>query len=263
MIHPDNDLVSLVEPIIKQAGDILLAYYAKPLVRYEKKGHGFVTEADLASEKFLIAELAKLIPHVSFFAEESGQNGPEQSPYCWVIDPLDGTTNFAQRLPYFCISVALTYKDEPIFAMLYQPLLKELFYAIKGQGAYLNGQRIRVAQAPVDRGIVAIGLPYAKDQKYAQLLRDAWQIARRVYAIRHFGAVALDLAYVAAGRLDAVVFEELGWWDVAAGMLLVSEAGGFVSDFQGEKLGPKYLNCIASSSVILQKELKELVKAHV
>lgn len=260
MMHLENDLVSAVEPIIKQAGDILLGYYNTTLVRHEKHGNGFVTEADLASEQFLIKELGALVPGAAFFAEESGKSGHLNADYCWVIDPLDGTTNFANHLPYFCISVALTYKNQPIFGMIYNPLLKELFYAIKGQGAYLNGQRMRVSRSEVARCVVAIGLPYAKDQHYAHLLQDAWLIAKQVYAIRHFGAAALDLAYVAAGKLDGVIFEELGWWDIAAGMILVQEAGGIVADFEGGTPTPAYRNCIATSGAQLQGELMRLVK---
>ena len=260
MIHLENDLVSLIEPIIKQAGDIVLSYYNKPLERHEKEGHGFVTQADLASEQFLIKKLGELIPEASFFAEESGISNSGTSAYCWVIDPLDGTTNFAHRVPYFCISVALTYKNSPILGVVYQPMLKEFFYAIKGQGAYLNGQKIVVSRSMIAKSMVAIGLPYAKDAEYAQLLQDAWVISNRVYSIRHFGAVALDLAYLAAGRLDGVIFEELGWWDIAAGMVLVTEAGGLITDFSGLVPTPQYRSCMAVNGVPLQQELKNIIK---
>lgn len=263
MLHGENDLVLAVEPIIKQAGDILLGYYNTALTRREKPGHGFVTEADLASERFLIKKLGALVPEASFFAEESGKTGRTNADYCWVIDPLDGTTNFACGLPYFCVSVALTYKNKPVFGMIYQPLLKELFYAVEGQGAYLNGNRIRVSRLDVAQSVIAVGLPYAKDTHYAHLLRESGHIAKKVYAIRHFGAVALDLAYLAAGRFEGVIFEELGWWDIAAGMVLVSEAGGLLSDFEGLVLTPEYRSCVATNSPTLQGELMKLLKTNV
>jgi myo-inositol-1(or 4)-monophosphatase len=262
MIH-DKDIASLVEPIIRNAGQIIRSYFHKRLTWQEKENDGgFVTEADLASENYLIQALTSIISGASFFAEESGKK-KGSGPYCWVIDPLDGTTNFAHGLPYFCISVALTYEDIPVFGMIYQPLLDELFYATKGKGAYLNGTKIQTSSPPFEKSLIAIGLPYAKHRSYDYLLENAWVIARQAYAIRHFGAVALDIANVAAGRLDAVVFEDLGWWDAAAGIILVTEAGGIATDFQGKNVGPDYRSFIACGSSELQAKLVDLLKAKV
>ena len=240
----------VVEPIMCKAGDILLSYQAKQLTRTQKEEHGFVTEADLASEQFLISELSKIMPEASFCAEESGISGSTTSDYSWVIDPLDGTTNFSYGLPYYCISVALTYRDEPQFGMIYQPLLGELFYAQKGMGAFLNGQPITVS-APEDfnKSLIAVGLPYPAQER-VNMVGMAQQVAGKAHGIRHFGAIALDLAYVAAGRLDGVMFGGLAWWDVAAGMLLIQEAGGLVSDFQGNQLNPAYRTCIGGGPMV-------------
>ena len=260
MMHRKLDLVRVVTPIIKGAGSIVLSYFNTVLDRTEKSGdHGFVTKADLESERYLIKHLASIIPGASFFAEESGKTGGIATGYCWVIDPLDGTTNFAHRLPYFCISVALTYNNEPVFGMIFQPITQELFYAASGMGAFLNGKRIRVSEDSFSQGMIALGLPYAKDDTFDYLLHRTLTIAREAYAIRHFGAVALDAAYVASGSLEGMFFENLGWWDVAAGMLIIQESGGIVTDFHGESVNPGYKSFIAGAPKIHQR-LKELLK---
>ena len=239
---------AVLEPIIRQAGVILLSYYGKVLARQEKRNHGFVTEADYASEHYLIDQLAKILPEASFFAEESGKSG--DNDYCWVIDPLDGTTNFAHKLPYFCISVALTYKGKPQVGILYQPLTDELFFAEQGKGAFLNGEKIKISSPKsFSKSLVAMGLPY-QSLKKKKLLHTAEQIAQQVYGVRHFGAIALDLAYVACGRMDGVFFTYLAWWDVAAGMILIEQAGGVVTDFSGQSVLEDCASCIAGSKMV-------------
>lgn len=240
----------VVEPIVRKAGDILLSYHGKQLTRTQKERHGFVTEADLASEQYLIKELSNVLPEASFCAEESGNSGNSDSGYSWVIDPLDGTTNFSYGLPYFCISVALTYHDVPQVGVVYQPLLNEFFYAQQGMGAFLNGQPITVSSPErLDQSLVVIGLPYPAKER-AAMVGIAQKIASKVHSIRHFGAIALDLAYLATGRLDGVLFGGLAWWDVAAGMLLITEAGGRVTDFEGNQLNPQYKTCISGSPMV-------------
>ena len=259
-MHKELDLVGVVTPIIKGAGSILLSYFNTSLERKEKEGdHGFVTKADLESESYLIKHLSAALPGSSFFAEESGQTGNTSQGYCWVIDPLDGTTNFAHGLPYFCISVALTLKNEPIFGMIYQPITDELFYATKGGGAYLNAKPLKVSQAPFDKSVIALGLPYAKDDTFGFLLARTLTIGRQSYAIRHLGAVALDAAYVAAGVLEGMFFENLGWWDVAAGMLLIEEAGGMVTDFQGKIINPAYKSFVAGGGEVHKRLIEILI----
>lgn len=259
MMHKELDLIGVVTPIIKSAGAIVLSYFNTALDRTQKNGQGFVTQADLDSERYLIEQLAPIISGASFFAEESGKTGKNTSDYCWVIDPLDGTTNFAHGIPYFCISVALTYHQEPIFGMIYQPITQELFYAVQGEGAYVNGKPLSVSSASFSQAVIALGLPYAKDDTFAFLLHRTLTIARQVFAIRHFGAVALDAAYVASGALEGMFFEHLGWWDVAAGMLIVQEAGGRVSDFQGNRVNSAYKSFIAGAPGVHQR-LQELLK---
>ncbi|MGB8367431.1 MAG: inositol monophosphatase family protein [Candidatus Babeliales bacterium] len=237
-----------LEPIVRHAGTILLSYYGKKLAYQEKKAHGFVTEADRSSENYLIKELQNFFPEASFFAEESGQLG--KSDYCWVIDPLDGTTNFVHTLPYFCISIALTYKEKPQVGIVYQPLTKEFFFAEKGKGAFLNGNHIKVSSPDhFNKSLIAMGLSYKSQQKN-KLLRKGEKITQQAYGVRHFGAIALDLAYIACGRLDGLFLTYLAWWDVAAGILLIEEAGGKIADFSGQPLAKGYTSCIAGGRMV-------------
>jgi myo-inositol-1(or 4)-monophosphatase len=243
-----------IKPIMEKAGQILLGFFDKKLTFTEKDQSGFVTEADLASEKYLIDTLGSLLPQSAFYAEESGKTGT--GDYRWVIDPLDGTTNFAHRLPYFCISVALTHHDKPIVGAIYNPMLKDFFYAQQGGGATLNGVPIRVReQQDLSRTVMAVGFPYAKNTQFMKLVEGVQRVLPATYALRSFGAVALDLAYVAAGRLDGAFFEGLGWWDVAAGIVLIEEAGGKATDFQGGQIGPDYASFVAANGPMHQKLL--------
>ena len=238
----------ILEPILRQAGEILLSYYNKPLSHHEKISGGFVTEADVSSEKFLIEQLLTALPTASIWAEESGKTG-QKSDYCWVIDPLDGTTNFAHGLPYFCISVALTCNNIPYVGAIYQPMTDEFFYAQTGVGAFLNGKPISVSAAQFNQALVSIGLPYRKPEQESLITR-AKQIMQESYTIRHCGAIALDLAYVACGKMDGVFLSQLAWWDIAAGTVLIEQAGGIVTDFGGKPLNPDYTTAIAGGKIV-------------
>ncbi|MCF7899894.1 inositol monophosphatase [Candidatus Babeliales bacterium] len=237
------ELVLQVEGIIKEAGELLCSYFTKTVERNVKSDGSFATEADIASEKFLIQKLAPLIKDAGFIAEESGE---KKAPvYNWVIDPLDGTTNFAQGLPYFCISVALTKNDIPLFGVIYQPLLKEYFYALQGCGAFLNGKKIAVSnRKKIDESIVIVATPYVKSKEFFKSMNS---VEHKVYTFRTFGAAALDQAYCAAGRADIVMFQDLSWWDVAAGMLIIQEAGGVASTFQKGLITPQYRTFIGGN----------------
>lgn len=244
-----------LEAIIKKAGTIILSYVHKQLFYTEKDQNGFVTEADLASEQFLIKELGALLPQACVIAEESGETGLVND-YCWVIDPLDGTTNFAHHIPYYCISVALTYQQKPVLGIVYNPLIDEYFYAQKGMGAYLNGVKMGVShEKNVAKSMVVVGFPYAKNEQFMDLVHKVQQILPESYALRYFGAAALDLAHVAAGRVDAAFFEGLKWWDMAAGILLVEEAGGIATDFQGKGVDPLCRSIVAANRPMHEKLL--------
>lgn len=251
-------LPATIEPIIKRAGEIVVSYFRRIIQCKIKKTGGFVTEADLASEQYLTKQLEQVLPGASFIGEELGKNDG-CTEYCWVIDPLDGTTNFVHGIPYFCISIALTLKDEPLFGAVYQPLTDEYFYAERGAGAFLNGRRICVSSVEhLHQSIPVIGFPYKKERQFEHLLKLTNEIAPKTYTFRHFGAAALDQAYVACGRLDAVLFEDLGWWDVAAGMLLIEEGGGIVTDYEGKLVDSHYKTFVAAGPH-LYTQLKELI----
>lgn len=245
------DLYADLERILKGAGEILCSYWGKQL-KHQHKRDGFLTEADLASESYLIEKLTTLVP-ADIWAEESGQSVLNNNGYRWVIDPLDGTTNFAYGIPYFCISVALTHHDEPIHAAIYNPLQDEFWYARRGAGAWCNNKKIAVsAPKRLEDAVVGMGFSYTLHER-SSLLLVAHKIVMQVQAVRNLGAIALDLALTASGRLDGVIFSHLAWWDVAAGMLLVTESGGLVSDFQGNRVVPDYESCLVGGQFLFDQ----------
>lgn len=240
-----------VETVIIQAGEILLENFGKKLSWQNKEGMGFVTEVDLKSEKFLKENLAKILPGASFWAEESGIED-NNSPFYWVIDPLDGTTNFAHAIPYFCISVALTYKSEPVLGFVYNPVMREMFFAQKGAGAFFNNKPMSISEVQsFDKAFLAVCIPYEKSSEYYKRFIDTIiSIMKNAFAFRHCGAAALDLAYTAAGRFDAVFFEDLFWWDFSAGSLLIREAGGLATDFANKPIEPKSKSILGANERI-------------
>ncbi len=247
-----------VESVIRQAGKLLLSYRFKPLVRTEKAGAGFVTDADIATENFLIQELAKIESSIAFFAEENGDSRKGAAGYCWVIDPLDGTTNFFFGLPHFCISVALTFNDEPILGFVYQPLLDEMFFAEKGRGAFLNRKSIKVSNVSrIEDAFLLFCIPYGKNEGSLKLLEHVLQLSQKAYSMRLLGAAALDQSYVASGRLDGMFFEQLAWWDVAAASLIIEEAGGRVSDYSGNPIRPGFRSFVAGNPWIHELLVQE------
>ena len=188
-----------------------------------------VTEVDELSEKMLLRAIGSAYPEHGFLSEECGSKN-SQAEYLWVIDPLDGTTNYTQGIPIFAISVALQYQGETVLGVVYQPPLGEVFTAIKGKGAYLNGQEIKVStKTDLANCVLGTGFPYDKAKHRHNNSNYFSYFVPRVRGLRRLGAAAYDLANVAAGRLDGFWELNLSPWDVAAGILLVEEAGGRVS----------------------------------
>lgn len=200
------------------------------------KGPGdFVSAADRKAEKVLFEELAKARPGYGFVMEESGRvEGTDQS-HTWIIDPLDGTTNFLHGIPVFAISVALEREGQLVAGLVYNPADDEMYVAERGQGAWLNNRRLRVAQRrELADSLVATGVPHlGKAKEHPRFKAELSAVMARVSNVRRFGAASLDLAYTAAGRFDAYWERGLQPWDIAAGIVLVREAGGFVSDISG------------------------------
>jgi len=218
----------------RNAGRVLLRYleHTDGIAVTSKRLNDFVSEVDHSAEGAIIRELRSKYPDHAILSEESGEH--QGSDYQWVIDPLDGTTNYLHGFPQFCVSIALKYRNQLDQAVVYDPLREELFTASRGRGAQLNDRRLRVANRPSLAGaLIGTGLPYRDYSHLEAYLGMCKAMMRDTAGIRRPGSAALDFAYVAAGRLDG--FWELGLaqWDFAAGALLVSEAGGTVSDLAG------------------------------
>nr|UOZ97315.1 Inositol-1-monophosphatase [Cupriavidus sp.] len=209
-------------------------------VRISRKDRNdFVTEVDEACEKAIIETLSQAYPSHGFLGEESGLSagagGEKSAEYVWVIDPLDGTTNFIHGMPVYCVSIGLLHKGQVTQAVIYDPSRDELFVASKGKGAFLNDRRLRVSkQDRLEGALIGTGFPFKRQAQIDLYLAMFKEISEKAAGVRRPGAAAIDLAYVAAGRYDA--FFEMGLmpWDAAAGSLLITEAGGFVGDFKGE-----------------------------
>jgi myo-inositol-1(or 4)-monophosphatase len=219
--------------IARESGALLAHYFAKR-IGYELKGeYDLVTEADRASERLIVERLRTHFPRHSIVAEEGGGH-ESASEYRWYVDPLDGTTNFAHGFPMFNVTLALERSGEMIAGCVFDPVRGEMFSAERGSGAYLNNRRMRVSAAPkIESALAATGFPSRKRHENVNV-HFYYQMAMWSHGVRRGGSAALDLAYVASGRLD--LFWEFGLkpWDMAAGVLLVAEAGGKVSDMQGE-----------------------------
>ena len=209
------------------------------LHRFEVKAKGvnnFVTEVDINAEREIIYHLQKAYPDHAILGEESGLIGSEDSEYRWIIDPLDGTTNFIRGIPHYAVSVACMYRGKIEHAVVVDPVRREEFTASRGRGAQLNGHRIRVSElASLDGALLGTGIPFKNhcDDQLEPYSKSMEVLASQCAGIRRAGAASLDLAYVAAGRLDAFWEIGLAQWDIAAGVLLVREAGGLVADIDG------------------------------
>lgn len=203
--------------------------------KVEKKGlNDFVSYVDKGAEKIIVARLKVLLPQAGFITEE-GTEERDDNPLKWVIDPLDGTTNFIHGMPFFAVSIALLMNEEPLIGVIYEINQDEMFMAVKDAGAFLNGMPIRVSEAKiVADSLLGTGFPYYDYHLLDQYLGLFKHLMKHSHGIRRPGSAATDLAYVACGRFDGFYEYSLSPWDVAAGVLLVREAGGIVSDFQGK-----------------------------
>ena len=223
----------------------------------------FVTAADKKAEKTLFEELSKGRPGYGFLMEEGGTIEGSDKSHRWIIDPLDGTTNFLHGIPMFSISVALERDGQLVAGLVYNPISDEMFIAEKGQGAFLNDRRIRVAaRRELAQAVVATGIPHIGRPEHPRFLSELGTVMNEVAGVRRMGSAALDLAYVAAGRFDAYWEANLAAWDMAAGIVLVREAGGFVSDLAGrdDMLGTGGI--VAGNDMLSRKLADLLKKAH-
>ena len=199
------------------------------------KGPGeFVSIADTRAERSIRDELKRARPAYGLLLEESGEQPGTDAAMRWVVDPLDGTTNFLHGIPHFCVSIALQRENEIIAGVIYDPVKDERFWAERGEGAYLNDQRLRVsARRRLTEAVIATGIPFRGRGEHALYLRQLEAVMANTAGVRRLGSAALDLAYVAAGRFDGFWEQWLAPWDTAAGILMIREAGGFVTEING------------------------------
>jgi myo-inositol-1(or 4)-monophosphatase len=215
----------------------------------QKEVSDFVTEVDHASEKVIIETLLTAYPGHGILAEESGsEHGAKDSEFVWIIDPLDGTTNFIHGFPVYCVSIGLAVRGKVEQAVVYDPSRNDLFTATKGRGAYMNDRRLRVSKRiRMEECLISTGFPFRKGDDFNKYLAMMGDVMQRTAGLRRPGAAALDLAYVAAGFTDAFFETGLKPWDMAAGSLLVTEAGGLVGNFTGESEFLAHEECLAGN----------------
>ena len=257
-MHP---MLNIAVRAARAGGDFISRYIDRvdSLSITEKSRNDFVSEVDKGAEKAIIDVIRKSYPDHSILAEESGMH--KGNEYEWIIDPLDGTTNFLYGFPQFAVSIAVRHKDRIIHGVVYNPLSQELFSASRGDGAQLNGRRIRVtARKSLEGALLGTGIPYRDNQlhfldAYLEMMKA---LIPGTAGIRRPGSAALDLAFVAAGRLDGFWELDLNIWDIAAGVLLVEEAGGLVGDMNGGMDFLKSGNVVAGNPKVFKGMLQKI-----
>jgi len=222
----------------------------------------FVSSADLKAEKIIKEELFKARPNYAFLLEEEGEVNLGDGSGRWIVDPLDGTTNFLHAIPHFCISIALEQKGEITAGVIYNPVTDETYWAEKGRGAFLNDMKIRVsARRDMRYSLLATGIPFHGTEGHQAFLQSLEVVMGEVSGVRRFGSAALDLAYVAAGKYEGFWESNLNKWDIAAGLLLVREAGGSVTTFDGRNKAYESGEILATNNIIHGPLTRLLAKA--
>jgi myo-inositol-1(or 4)-monophosphatase len=249
MSHLEFWLAGAVEAAL-QAGKVIRKHYTRPLQIREKGKLGLVTNADVEAEEVALKVLRKCESGFALLTEETNSTGvrEEGQDGLWIVDPLDGTTNFVHRFPMFCTTIALQYGKEVVVGVTYHPILDELYTAIRGKGAFLNGKRMKVSSTrKMKDALLSTGFAYSARDLLSTEMGSFEKISRAARAVRRPGSAALDLAYTARGVFDGFWERHLSPWDVAAGSLLVEEAGGRVTDFTGGRFDPHGMEILASN----------------
>ena len=246
----------------RDAGHLLAERLGRSLRIENKSELDLVTEADLASERLIIDRIKTYHPRHSILAEESGATSPAtpeaQSEWRWIIDPLDGTTNYAHGYPCFCVSIGLEYQGKLQLGVIYDPIRDELFTAERGEGAALNGRRIRVSATPnLASALLCTGFPYDVRER-GEFARHFANFIMNAQGVRRDGSAALDLAYVACGRFDGFWEEGLRPWDVAAAVLMIEEAGGRVTHYDGSPFDIYNAPILASNALVHEQMMRVL-----
>jgi len=254
--------INVIVKVCRKAAKTLIRDFGEiEKLQVSLKGPGnFVTASDKKVEKILIEELQKARPNYSILSEEIGEIKNDEE-FKWIIDPIDGTANFLHGIPHFAISVGLEHNEEIICGIVYDPIKDEMFVAEKGNGSYLNNQRMRVSSRPKLKDcIIFTGGPIRESKDRELALTEYKNFSSKVFIpIRKLGSASLDLAYVAAGRCDGFWQRNLNYWDIAAGIILVKESGGFVTDFDGENRYIQNKTILATNSKI-NNEMIEILK---
>lgn len=241
------------------AGKIIREGFGSTLKIDVKKNAGLVTDIDKKTEDYIISTIIKEYPESSILAEESGEMNKSES-LKWIIDPLDGTSNFAHGFPWFCVSIGVEIDSEIKYGAIYNPILDELFYAQQGKGAFLNDKQINVSKvARLEDSMVATGFSYLKDEPLKVEVERFRRVQQVALAVRRAGSAALDFAHVAAGRFSGFWEFGLNPWDMAAGFLLINEAGGKITSYTGGEVSVYDQHFVASNSLI-HDELVETIK---
>ncbi len=232
------------------AGEVLAYYFDKKLRIREKPGAGLVTQADTEAESAALKVLKRDFPEFGFLTEESPEEGAGRDGR-FVLDPLDGTTNFVHRFPMFCVSLAAEWEDQVVVGVIYHPILKETYLGIRGKGARVNGNRLRVSTTTELRDtLLTTGFTYQKEVHLRKEMEAFTQLSGIARAVRRPGSAALDLAYTARGVFDGFWERGLSAWDVAAGSLLIEEAGGKVTNFQGKGFDIRAREILATNGLV-------------
>jgi myo-inositol-1(or 4)-monophosphatase len=252
--QPVNEFLAVAVAAAREAGTMLREAFDQPKAISYKGEVDLVTESDRCAEALILTRLRKHFPDHDVVAEE-GSGSLLGSKYCWHVDPLDGTTNFAHGYPCFAASIGLVENGVPLIGVVFNPVANELFTAVRGEGAYLNGKAMRVSTADsLSRSLVATGFPTHQRKKSANM-DYYWEFTLRTHGVRRDGSAALDLCSVAAGRFEAFWEFRLNSWDTAAGILLVREAGGKVTDLTGEPYVPGGTFMLATNGLVHDEAL--------
>lgn len=256
-------MLDIIIKIILDTGEIIRKAYKNTNTNIHYKGEiDLVTETDLQCEQYIISQINKYFPQDAILSEERDiiNEGAKRK---WIIDPLDGTTNFSHRFPFCAVSIGFEENSMMKYGVVYNPILKELFYAEQGKGAFLNHEKISVSDTnKISNSLIGTGFPYDRWEKADYYIREYLAFTKRCQGVRRAGAAAIDLCYVASGRLDGFFERKLKPWDMAAGSLIVAEAGGEISQFNSSKWHYSDETIVASNSIIHNEIVKILSISH-
>ena len=259
-----NPMLNIAISAARAAGHIIMRHANRihSLSIKSKQRNDYVSEVDNMAEHEIIRVIHRAHPGHAILAEESGLSKGHRDEFLWIIDPLDGTTNYLHGFPQFAVSIALQRRDRLQLGVVYDPFKEELFCAYRGDGATLNNHKIRVSQLPdLNGALLGTGIPYRPDQEVEAYLRTLRAFIQDTAGVRRAGSAALDLAYVAAGRLDGFWEFDLNSWDMAAGVLLIQEAGGLVGDFSGGHKHMETGNIVAGNPKVF-KAMVQILRLH-